>query len=72
MRTRGAELLPGWAGLWAAEGFTWSSSGRFKGHATPAPTTCSQPPGILQRRGCVPGRSALLPVLLGLNSRGLV
>ena len=67
MRTRGAELLPGWASLWAAEGFTWSSSGRFKGHAT-----CSQPPGILQRRGCVPGRSALLPVLLGLNSRGLV
>ena len=38
MRTRGAELLPGWAGLWATEGFTWSSSGRFKGHATPIDT----------------------------------
>lgn len=39
MRTRGAELLPGWAGLWAAEGFTWSSSGRFKGHATRTPSS---------------------------------
>lgn len=31
MRTGGAELLPGLAGLWAAWSFTWSSPGLFRG-----------------------------------------